>query len=125
MPNLKVYTVGLGQLKSGIIPKVTTEDGKSVESRLEPEILKKIAEANHGKYYAAYEWNVWELASELAKSVDQRTFQKAVVEVSRKVLSVSQDEKIADLYFQIPLGLAILLLIAGLYWPDVRMVKNK
>jgi Ca-activated chloride channel family protein len=119
------YTVGLGRLKPSLIPKVTTESGKPVESQLEPEILKKIAEASDGKYFTADEWNTWELASALAKEVAQiYTRENGHAKSSRKVKSVSQDEKIADRYFQIPLGFAILLLLLGLFWPDIRKSKN-
>ncbi len=116
---LNFYTVGLGQLKPSIIPKVTTKDGKVVESKLEPILLKKIAEEGKGKYYPANEWNTWELSSTLARLIDQKALQEKNTEGgSRKVIAVSQGEKIVDLYFQIPLGIAILLLLAGLYWPD-------
>lgn len=118
---LKFYTIGLGQLKPSAIPKVTTEEGKPVASKLEPELLKKIAEQGKGEYYAASEWNNWELASTIAKEVKKTAVQRNTeTQSSRKVMSVSQEEKIADQYFQIPLGLAILLLLAGCYVLEAR-----
>lgn len=119
--SIHFYTVGVGQLTPRIVPKVTTKEGKEVTSQLEPELLKKIAEKGNGEYFAASEWNNWDLSSALANKIKASIIsQGSSITPSRKVKPIQQEEEIADLYFQIPLGVAILLLLACLYLPPMN-----
>lgn len=68
---LKIYTIGLGRPSPSLIPKVTTADGKPVSSQLQPELLEKLAERGKGEYFAAYQWNNWELAAKLINVIEQ------------------------------------------------------
>lgn len=118
--HLRLFTVGLGSLKSSPIPHVTL-DGKPVTSKLEPEILKQLAVRERGKYYMAEEWTSWNLAKELITQIkasdelDARDLQ-----AERKVVAVKQEDVIVDLYYQIPLGLALLFYLLNLLLPDAR-----
>lgn len=120
--HLKIYTIGLGRPSPSLIPRVTRADGKPVSSQLQPELLQKLAERGKGEYFAAYRWSNWELAAKLINDIEQakEDNRMEVTHPKRKVAPIGQDEKIADLYYQIPLGLAILLLLAGLILPDTR-----
>lgn len=120
--HLKMYTIGLGRPTPSLIPRVTTADGKPVSSQLQPELLEKLAERGKGQYFAAYQWNHWELAEKLMQVIKQAQEENRLeaTHLKREVAPIKQDEKIADLYYQIPLGLAILLLLAGLILPDTR-----
>lgn len=117
---VKIDTIGMGQLTPSLIPNVQTLDGKPVESKLQPELLKMIAERSQGKYYTASEWSGWALASALGKNFEQKETLASSVKASRQVVENKAKDTITDLYFQIPLGMAIILLLACLYWPEVK-----
>lgn len=118
--HLHLFTIGMGSLKAQTIPHVTFDD-KPVMSELEPEILKQLAAQERGKYYMAQEWTSWDLAQELLAQMgkeewnDQSDFQ-----AERQVAAVKQEDILVDLYYQIPLGLALFFYGILFLLPDVR-----
>lgn len=118
--HLHLFTIGLGSLQLQPIPQVTWE-GKPVLSKLEPEILQQLAANERGKYYMAEEWTSWDLAQELMGQIeanDQLDSQN--LQTERRVAAVKQEDIVVDLYYQIPLGLALFFYLLNLLLPDVR-----
>jgi len=118
--HLRLFTVGIGKQKAQPIPHVTFE-GKPVYSQLEPDILQELAARERGKYYMADAWTSWDLALELAAQMeanDATDLKKAQAE--RKVAEIQKEDVIVDLFYQIPLGLALLFILINFMLPDVR-----
>lgn len=118
--NLRIFTIGLGSAKGGQIPNVVHQ-GKPVTSTLEPDILKQIAKKGRGSYYQASEWSAWNLAHALMRQIDQADpINEIDTGVSGERKTLGHDERVYDLYYQIPLGFALLLLLLGYYLPDTK-----
>lgn len=115
----KLFVIGLGQLNPSVVPAVTTVEGKQVLSQLQPELLQMLAEQANGHYYTAFEESQGELVAKLVKMIEQDTTSNQLKIAERKVQPISQEDKIADLYYQIPLGIAIILLLGGLLMPEM------
>lgn len=109
--NLHLLTIGVGGLEESKIPHVKDKEGKSVTSRLHPELLKKLASKFGGTYFESSKQDSWTLSQQLLNAVQKNA---SVKSNNRQVVPALQEEKISDLYFQIPLFLAILLLFGGL-----------
>lgn len=118
--HVRLFTIGIGSLKAQAIPNVSFE-GKPVESKLEPEILQSLAEHERGKYYMAEKWTSWNLAQDLMEQ-SNKNFQptSSGTHAERKVAPIHKEDVIVDLYYQIPLGLALLFYFLNLLLPDVR-----
>lgn len=115
--HLKLFTIGMGSLKGQPIPDVTLE-GKPVLSKLEPTILKLLAKQERGKFYMAEQWNISDLTDELLAQMKNNSPISLGNEKNVNVLN--HENWITDLYYQIPLGLAILFYFLNLLLPDVR-----
>lgn len=111
-----LLTIGLGSTQAKAIPDVSFQ-GKPVLSRLEPTILKQLAEKNRGHYYMAEEWVSSDLAQEIVNQIDQEAF--IASSSKREANPLKAEERIVDLYYQIPLGVALLLYLLNLLLPDV------
>ena len=118
--HLRLFTIGLGSSKPHVIPHVTNQ-GKPVLSKLESDILKQLAEKERGKYYKAQDWTSWNLAQEIVSQMDEdfvnepQDFKK-----EKQVKAINPEEVSVDLYYQFPLGLALLFYFINLLLPDVR-----
>lgn len=123
--HLTVFTIGMGTAKGEVIPGMQY-GGKPVVSSLDVEILKRIADSGKGKYYFANDWTAFDLSKDLADIIDQ---ENAPLEDYKVKLGRSEtkggDDLIYDLYFQIPLGICILLLSFGLFFPETRLRKKE
>ncbi len=118
--HLRLFTIGLGTLKPNPIPNVTSE-GKPVLSKLDPEILKELAAQERGKYYMAQEWTSWDLAQEIISQIKQdESIEPPDSQAERQIAAVKKEDIIVDLYYQIPLGLALLFYLINFLLPDVR-----
>lgn len=114
LARFKLYTIGIGNSVSTEIPNVI-HDGQPVKSKLEPLILQKLASKGQGSYFNASEWNNWQLAAQLVQLANQDRKDQKSMSVEQNLSTVSEREKRYDLYFQIPLGFAILILFLGLF----------
>ena len=74
--NVHLYPIGIGSLKPQMIPNVTFQ-GNPVLSKLEPEILKELAEEERGVYYMAHQWSSWSLARELMTQIKENVLKDA------------------------------------------------
>ncbi len=115
--NLRVYTIGIGSLKGGEIPGLTYE-GKSVHSSLEEDLLHRIANRGRGIYFRASNDTALSLAEKIVQDMGQDN-PYLEDEVVIKPLTIGSG-MVYDLYYQIPLGLALLLLLFVAFWPDAK-----
>lgn len=109
---LRLFTIGIGSLQPSLIPHVT-EGGKAIQSKLDPVILKELAQKYRGKYLTASEWTSWDLANEIKREMGNDPLVSPGESAGNNQVSV-------DWYFQIPLGLALLFYLFNLWLPDVR-----
>ncbi|WP_079979284.1 vWA domain-containing protein [Candidatus Protochlamydia sp. R18] len=120
--HLYFLTVGMGSSQPQLIPHVLFE-GKPVYSKLEPFLLEQLATHYQGKYYLAESWTNKNLTEELNKQLLNESVRKQTEpaqSLERKVRLAKQDELLSDLYYQIPLGISIFLLLLYLILPDAR-----
>lgn len=119
--HLRIYTVGLGSLKGQVIPDITYE-GKPVLSALDEELLKKISQRGRGQYYRANDLSSKEIASDLIARMQQDILKpEQLVERSLIEKGAGSQENLAhDLYYQIYLGLAIVLFTFAMLIPDTK-----
>jgi Ca-activated chloride channel family protein len=111
--HLRLLAIGMGSKTGGIIPYVTFH-GQPVESKLEEDLLKELASQYRGVYYRANDWTTASLTRQL---IEQIELEPAYEQVAVRDL-IPEEEIRYDFYFQIPLGLAILLLILAMLIPD-------
>lgn len=119
--NLRVYTIGMGTKKGGAVPDVTYH-GQEVDSFLEDELLRKLARRGRGEYFYANSMSSLEIADEIFKSMRQDNPYLEESMVLKPAASFGKNLAY-DLYFQLPLGLAILLLMYVMLYPDVEIAR--
>jgi Ca-activated chloride channel family protein len=123
--NLRVYTIGLGSLEGENVPDLVYQ-GKPVHSALDEEILQRIAHKGRGEYYPSREYTSIELADRLVASMRQ---DNQFLDAKALIQSMAAGKKhlAYDLYFQIPLGLALLFLAYYILRPEApeKALKNK
>lgn len=118
--HLRLLTVGLGSLKPQPIPNVSS-GGKPVLSALEPDILEQLAARERGTFFKAEDFSLWDLSQNIVAQigkdplVEQQDFKG-----ERQVAKVKREDILIDLYYQIPLGLALLFYLLNFILPDVR-----
>lgn len=114
--HVSLFTIGVGSLQPQAIPHVTF-NSQPVLSKLEPEILQQLAVKERGKYYRAQEWSSWNLAHDIVSQIES---EGVAEQPERQVTAINQEDILVDLYFQIPLGLALLFYILNLLLPDTK-----
>lgn len=102
--NAHLLIVGTGSLQGGIVPGVT-DAGKPVKAVLQQSLLQAMAAAAHGVYFASNDQPNADLE---AKLLPRMTYAVPTVAASE---IASQERLVPELYFQIPLAIALLLLI--------------
>lgn len=118
--HLHLFTIGIGSFKAQPVPHVT-DNGKPVLSQLEPDILKELAAKEKGKFYLAQEWTSWDLAQDIKRQMgEDGLVDPQHPSAERQVASADQRDLLVDLYYQVPLGLALLFYMLNLLLPDVR-----
>ncbi len=115
--NLHSDAIGMGSQKGGIVPNVTFQ-GKPVPSTLEDELLQRLARRGGGLYLEANASSAPAIADRLAAAIQQ----DADHAPPEELFSPSPQNRtvIYDRYFQIPLSIALLLLMFTIGWPDTR-----
>lgn len=106
--NLHLLTVGIGSKEGGSVPNILI-NRSAVHSKLEEEILKNLGQG----YFAMDGETSDQLAQELVRAV------KTVPSGEANLLPKSAEEGLlSDLYFQFPLGLAIIMLGIAIFLPQ-------
>lgn len=115
---LRVYTVGVGSKEGGTVPNVSN-NGQKVTSSLQEIILRKLALKGRGDYFNANQASDIEIAAAITAAMRQ---DPATMSESELIASLAsgRDDKLYDLYFQVPLAFALILLAYYLFWPEVK-----
>lgn len=118
--HFRLFTIGLGADQPSLVPDVSFH-GKPVYSKLEPALLEELAKRYRGMYYIAYSGTTWNLAQEIKQKIlEDSQHMQPVQSLERKVIKTNRADLLSDLYYQIPLALAIIFLIISLLLPNVR-----
>ena len=120
--DLNVFTVGLGSPQGGAVPDVLSE-GKPVHSALDAGVLKELSRKGRGKYYYANDFTAADLANEIANEITSQPAQLEEYKVKTKSSVKGNEDLIYDLFFQIPMGIALLLLGFVLLFPDTKEAR--
>lgn len=107
---LSVYTVGIGTLTGGIVQEysdgkkvgfIKDDTGSPVISKLNSDFLKELSRENYGKYYEV-------------NNLDNN-FNNFFIDIANIERNSVREETVKEYkrYFQIPLGLGILLILIG------------
>lgn len=108
---LDLISVGIGSTAGGEVPGF-----QGVISRLDESFLKKIGK----RYYRAENEPTQAIAQAIARSIRSRaTYEDERVILSEGIATTKSDLLIHDLYFQIPLAIALLSLAYILFFPDL------
>lgn len=119
--HLRVFTIGLGTKQGGTVPGVA-DAGKPVTAILEEDVLRQISQTGMGEYYYANDFSALDLAAKLVTTLksEETYIQKNAENKSSNILQGTIDDNLVHaLYYQIPLGIAIILLAGVLLLPDV------
>lgn len=123
--SLKLFTIGLGSPNPTPIPHVNFQN-KSVLSGLQSSILEQLASKTGGKFYRAQNWSSWNLSEALVSQINTQTSGSSSQTPShRAILATSEKEPIVDWYYQLPLGLSLLLYFLNLILPDTLNHKSR
>lgn len=109
--HLRIFTIGVGSKEGADIPDIAFE-GKPVRSVLEDGFLTAISRKGRGKYYAANALIAFDLATELMTAA-----KKDYPTVLEKT-AISSEGLVQDVYFQYPLGIALLFLLGLILLPE-------
>lgn len=120
---LQVFTIGLGTKTGEVIPGISFE-GHSVHSSLDEDLLEKLSGKGGGRYFFANDYTAPLLAQVLGdqmRSQEQESFEElglARVGKAKRLVQLQEKEELDyDLFFQIPLAIAILCLALELFLP--------
>jgi len=120
--NLRFITVGLGSKKGELIPGVIFE-GEPVHSTLDEELLVALSSRGRGKYYYANDYSTLAIAEDVTTVMnsddpyeEEEVVQLATAKVKRTIEEENKPEPLYDLFFQLPLALAILMLMGEMLW---------
>ncbi len=116
--NSQLITIGVGSVGGGIVPN-TTFDGKAVDSKLTPSLLQKLSQKGGGRYFQATDLSTLDLAKTITRKLKQKVSYYTPEEMNQLSTS-SKPQLFYDRYFQYPLLLAILSILAILFVPDLR-----
>lgn len=116
--NMRIIVVGLGTKKGGVVPNVQF-NGLPVHSSLDQKVLKRISTASKGRLFLIEEQTAMEIAQEISADIAKRA----------KYEQSDQSERgarldVYDMYFQYPLGIALLALVLYMLIPDTRKIKR-
>lgn len=121
--HLRVYTIGIGSQTPSTIPKITF-DGSSVLSAVNQDLLRRISQVGRGRYYFANDFAALDLAVTIEKDFSKERPTINMEDIGKIETSVSTDDNLIHRrYFQIPLGLAMILLAAVLLLPDTWSMR--
>ncbi len=121
--NVRLFVIGMGSKKGGIIPNILFNQ-QPVHSVLEEGFLKKLTKAGRGDYIYANDETPIEIGRRLYQMISQDVSPYDEKNVTLKALGIDNSQDIVyELYYQFPLGLAILCLAIALLVPE-RSRKN-
>jgi Ca-activated chloride channel homolog len=123
--NLRVFVVGLGSAQGKDVPGISFQ-GHPVISTLEEPLLRKLSRAGRGDLFSVGTMTPFQISQTLQQHIAQdESFIDASVSLTPP--DRGDETRVYDLYFQIPLGIAILALMGCLLIPDTikRTVERR
>lgn len=116
--NIRFVTVGLGTEKGGEIPEILFE-GKTVESHLDPTLLKILSDKGRGEYYGANNHDIISLSKYLSEQIqlDPKYLRQYEVE-AQAYLDQSGEYFIYDSHYKRPILIAIIILGLVAVFPE-------
>lgn len=122
----KIFSVGTGTKAGGVIPGIAYQ-GNQVISALDASLLEKISALSEGKYLSVESKTSAQLADALIEAIKDHA--KDYIRTSGGKNEHALEERAAmiyDIYYQIPLGIAIFAFIVMLAIPDtvIRRIKK-
>lgn len=110
---LHIFTIGIGSTAGQDVPNVKYQ-GHTVHSNLDTEVLQKLAEKGHGMFYDSNQYSPLALSQDLVQKIHSLT-----TTLSSSELENTQPSEyvLYDLFFQIPLAIAILCLLIAIFFP--------
>jgi hypothetical protein len=118
----RFFTVGIGSQAGGEVPNVTYE-GKPVHSALDVGLLRELAEHGRGQYFMASASSPVTLVDRLLAAIEQADEGRPTIGLGAQNVSTNTLNP-EESYFQIPLAIAIVLLLGVLLLPDVTDHKR-
>lgn len=129
--NLRVYTIGIGSPQGALIPDIHF-DGKPVTSSLDEELLRDLANEGRGRYYFANDYSALGIAQNIVKLLkdddpyieEEEEEASLIGVVERTEARDKEKDLIYDLYFQYPLGIALLCLGLAIIMPETNQRRE-
>ena len=115
--HVRFFSIGLGSIEGKTVPNVLS-NGQPVISRLRPEILEKLATQTNGNYFAVGQNPSWDIANDLMTEIDKKQSTQSQNINQIKVATLKEEHIQSDLYFQIPLGIALFFFLSNLILPE-------
>jgi Ca-activated chloride channel family protein len=112
--NINLIVVGVGSTKESPIPNVTYK-GESVNSVLQVQLLKNIANSSNGVYLQASDFSSLDLAKKISGLIEEYGSPQGIMNKQLAKTSISSTHLIYELFFQIPLAIALTTLAIVVY----------
>jgi len=122
--SLRILTVGMGTPQGGEIPKFSYQ-GHAVHSVQNSLLLQALAAKGRGTYFNANDYTSENIVTQLQEAMAQDNPYLQDQEIPGTAFLPPEESLIYSTYFQIPLGIAILLLTFYLFAPDSRFLLSK
>ncbi len=126
--HMRIFTVGTGSVKGLDIPGISY-NGQPVHSALNALLLQEISDKGGGTYYMANDYPPISLGDDIAADIQaeggplrERALQGKYITAEGQ--SNPQQDIIYKLFYQFPLGLAILFLAGALLIPDLEPQRS-
>lgn len=118
---IQSFIIGIGGSTPQPIPHVS-KNNQPVESTLLPAILQLIATYLKGSYETASQWSSWSLSTHIVEQIGEDPLIKPeeLLNSDKQMTLNGQSLIQSDLYFQIPLGVALLFYCLNLLLPEVE-----
>jgi hypothetical protein len=117
--NVQLFAVGIGSSTGGLVPDVSFQ-GQPVRSVLQEDILKSLIVKGRGMYFSASYAAAPEIAKDILKLAAEN---KPYYEEGVDEAVSTQRDLLYDLYYQLPLGIAVVMLLLILVWPPCYVQK--
>lgn len=118
--HLRVFVVGIGSASGATVPGVSFH-GSPVISALEEPLLRKLSIAGRGDLFLVSHMTSLQIAQKLAQNIAK---EESFIDAAEAAPDQQDNTHLYDLYFQIPLGIAILALAGCLFLPDTRRKRS-
>lgn len=118
---LRVFTIGFGSARGGIVPGVTNQ-GQPVQAVLQENVLRALSQRGRGAYYSSNDMSAIALADDLYKRINQdpQYYDENQKLTNNSLLQnlIRSSALIYDPFYQWPLALALALLMFAIGLPD-------